>query len=131
MYDNYNYPPGADTPDAPWNQVEPDPIDVNVVAKVTLVHNAKVTSTNYDAYTDEEDGSCNEKLNDGYQDIRKYYKEQHKSIPDLLNELTKYIKSELAEGNLSCQRKQELEWMLEDCEGWEVDNIEIEDFNIN
>jgi len=22
MYDNYNYPAGADTPDAPWNQVE-------------------------------------------------------------------------------------------------------------
>lgn len=23
MYDNYNYPPGADTPSAPWNQSEP------------------------------------------------------------------------------------------------------------
>lgn len=26
MYDNYNYPAGADTPDAPWNQVELDDI---------------------------------------------------------------------------------------------------------
>lgn len=26
MYDNYNYPAGADTPNAPWNQVELDDI---------------------------------------------------------------------------------------------------------
>ena len=26
MYDNYNYPAGADTPDAPWNQVDLDDI---------------------------------------------------------------------------------------------------------
>ena len=26
MYDNYNYPAGADTPDAPWNQVNPEDI---------------------------------------------------------------------------------------------------------
>ena len=24
MYDNYNYPPGADTPEAPWNQMPDD-----------------------------------------------------------------------------------------------------------
>jgi hypothetical protein len=131
MYDNYNYPPGADTPDAPWNQVELDPIDVNVVAEVTLVHNAKVATTNYVACTDEEDGSYNEELYDGYKDIEEYYKEQHKSIPDLLNELAKYIKGELAGENLSYQRRQELELMLEDCEDWEVSNIEIEDFIIS
>jgi len=131
MYDNYNYPLGADTPDAPWNQVELDPIDVNVVAEVTLVHNTKVATINYVAYTDEEDGSYNEELNDGYQDIEEYYKEHHKSIPDLLDELAKYIKGELAGGNLSHQRRQELECMLEDCEGWEVGNIEIEDFVIS
>ena len=130
MYDNYNYPPGADTPDAPWNQVENEPIDVNVVAEVTLVHNTKVSTTNYNAYTDEE-GYHDEELYDGYQEIEEYYKEQHKSIPDLLDELAKYIKGELAGGDLSHQRRQELELMLEDCEGWEVGNIEIEDFIIS
>lgn len=130
MYDNYNYPPGADTPDAPWNQVENEPIDVDVVAEVTLVHNTKVSTTNYNAYTDEE-GYHDEELYDGYQDIEKYYKEQHKSIPDLLDELAKYIKGELAGGNLSHRRRQELELMLEDCEDWEIDNIEIEDFIIS
>lgn len=130
MYDNYNYPPGADTPDAPWNQVELEPIDVDVVAEVTLVHNTKVSTTNYNAYTDEE-GYCDEGLHDSYQDIEEYYKEQHKSIPDLLDELAKYIKGELAGGNLSHRRRQELELMLEDCLGWEVGNIEIEDFVIS
>ena len=130
MYDNYNYPPGADTPDAPWNQVENEPIDVDVVSEVTLVHNTKVSTTNYNAYTDEE-GYHDEELYDGYQEIEEYYKEQHKSIPDLLDELAKYINGELAGGNLSHRRRQELELMLEDCEGWEVDNIEIEDFIIS
>lgn len=27
MYNNYNYPLGADTPDAPWNEKEPDMIE--------------------------------------------------------------------------------------------------------
>ena len=36
MYDNYNYPAGADTPDAPWNQSDPDFSDYDEDAEAEL-----------------------------------------------------------------------------------------------
>lgn len=129
MYDNYNYPPGADTPDAPWNQPsDPDPIDVRVDVGVALsCKNCSVYTDNYWIEADNE-GYTETHLEDGYADIKRLYTEQHKSIPELLAELCKYINGELAGGNVSRQRKEELEQMLEDAEGWQVDDVEIDDY---
>lgn len=127
MYDNYNYPPGADTPDAPWNQPsEPDPITLDVTVNTTLFKRTTVETSNYDAHTDE-DGCRELEIHDGYKDIEKYYTEQHKSILDLLGELCKYIKGELA-GGVSDSRKRELEMMLDDCTGWQVYQFEVENY---
>jgi len=52
------------------------------------------------------------------------------SRPKMLGELAKYIKGELAGGDISASRRQELEVMLEDCVGWETVDIEIEDYKI-
>ena len=130
MYDNYNYPMGADTPDAPWNQPsEPDPITLDVNVNVTLFKNdVTVETSNYDIIPDDEFDDVFIDLHDGYADVEKYYIEQHKSILDLLGELAKYIKGELAGGNLSRQRRQELEMMLEDCQGWQQYSFEVEEF---
>lgn len=130
MYDNYNYPPGADTPDAPWNKPsETDTITLDVNVNVTLFKNdVTVETSNYDVVTDDEFGDAFIELHDGYADVEKYCIEQHKSIPELLAELSKYIKGELAGGNLSSQRRQELEIMLEDCQGWQQYNFEVEEF---
>jgi asparagine synthetase B (glutamine-hydrolysing) len=122
MYDNYNYPMGADTPDAPWNQHEPDPIEVSIGVTVTLTHETTVETTNY---ANGEDG---DELFDGYGELNVLYGEQHMTIPQLLDELKKYIKGELAGANVTYQRKQELMDLLLDCEGWteeetEVDNV--------
>lgn len=131
MYDNYNYPPGADTPDAPWNEVTMS--DITVDAEVTVLlknNNISVETNNYCVDVCEEDGYQSIELNDGYSEIEKYYQIQHKSIPELLNELSKYIKEELAKGDISASRRQELEAMLEDCTGWEITDVEIEDYYI-
>ena len=124
MYDNYNYPMGADTPDAPWNQHEPDPIEVSVAVTVTLTHETTVETANY---INGEDG---DELLDGYDDINAIYGEQHKSVPELLGELAKYIKGELAGGNVSCRRKWELQSMLEDCQGWTEEETEVDNYEI-
>ena len=34
--DNYNYPMGADTSDAPWNQSDPKPVNVEVQVTIVL-----------------------------------------------------------------------------------------------
>lgn len=127
MYDNYNYPAGSDTPNAPWNQRENDPVDIETDITVSLVNRVIVKTTNYTEYQDEE--GCDFDLHDGHKDIENRYKEQHRSIPDLLAELAKYIRGELAGAVISGSRKHELKMMLDDCQGWQVDNIEIEDYN--
>ena len=127
MYDNYHYPPGADTYDAPWNQREQEPIEVEADITVSLVNRVIVNTTNYSEHCDEE--GCDIDLHDGYRDIESHYREQHNSIPKLLGELAKYINGELAGCTLSSSRKQELRAMLADLQGWQVENIEIEDYN--
>lgn len=48
MYDNYNYPVGVDTPDAPWNQVDPPKKEIEVTVSVTLSKTIKVKVSDYE-----------------------------------------------------------------------------------
>lgn len=126
MYDNYNYPPGADTPDAPWNEHDTEPIEVNADVTITLQNTLTVTTDNYVV---DEDGT---ELLDKHSDVEELVRKQHKSIPALLAELEKYINKELqgdVSRDVSYTRKCELRQMLEDCQGWEQAEIEVEDFN--
>jgi hypothetical protein len=128
MRDRDYYPAGAyNDPNAPYNEVDPEPIEVNVKVAQCLCREAVVTTKNYDLSYDEECGGYDTELHDGYADLLRYYQDQHKSIPELLDELAKYIRQELA-GGVEHQRKWELEQMLEDCEGWTVDGTEIDDY---
>ena len=65
---NYNnYPMGADTPDAPWNQVEPEPRKVEVTVSITLSKTVEVEVTDYIAEEDSDE--------DGYHGISYDYSE--------------------------------------------------------
>ena len=58
--DNYNYPMGADTKDAPWNQVDNPEREIEVTVSVTLSKTVKVRVSDY-KITDsgkDEDGEC-------------------------------------------------------------------------
>ena len=48
MYDNYNYPLGADNPDASWNQEENPEREIEVTVSVTLSKTIKVKVSDYD-----------------------------------------------------------------------------------
>lgn len=45
--DNYNYPMGADTPDAPWNQVDLPEKEIEVTISIILSKTVKVTVDDY------------------------------------------------------------------------------------
>ena len=45
--DNYNYPIGADNPDAPWNEVELPAIDTEVTVSITISKTIKVPVVDY------------------------------------------------------------------------------------
>lgn len=123
MYDNYNYPPGADTPSAPWNQIEPDPIEIDAEVTVLLKGTIRVEADIY-----EDDGSFKSIAN--YKIVEDACKDQCNTIPELLDELAKYINGELTGGNLSNHRRQELETMLEDCQGWQMVDMEVDEFSL-
>ena len=44
---NYSYPIGSDTPDAPWNQIDPEPQEVEVTISMTISKTVKVKVTDY------------------------------------------------------------------------------------
>ena len=125
MYDNYNYPMGADTPSAPWNEREIPEVEMDCEVAVTLSRNAVVMT---DLYSEDRDG--NREFLGSYTDVESAYKDQYHSIPALLGELTRYINAELASGNISASRKFELEEMLDGCKGWEVGELEIADYKL-
>ena len=127
--DNYNYPMGSDTPDAPWNEVEYPEIEVDVTVNVGLTWKTTVMT---DQYADER-GDFGEiesrELLCGYHDVEDMVNEQHYGVLDLLEELTKYINGELA-GGVTGSRKWQLEDMLDDCKGWTLCCQEVDDYKI-
>ena len=54
---NYDYPMGADTPNAPWNKIDPEPKKIKVTVSITLSKTVEVEVTDYTAEEDyNEDG---------------------------------------------------------------------------
>ena len=133
MYDNYNYPVGADGSDAPYNQSDPEPVEVDVCISQTLHKSTTISTTDYAA---EECEDC-ERDDDGRfvttggvsydfsdSDLLNAYKNDSWTIPELLYELKDYIKQDLNRG-CSKSKKAWLERMMKACEGWELDEEEV------
>ena len=93
--DNYNYPMGADTANAPWNQVDPEPIEVEVTVSITLSKTVKI-------YVDDYIQEAPEVDEDGH-----YYQ----GDIDLSNcDLKSAVKNQITLPNM---------------EGWNVDDFEV------
>lgn len=54
MYNNYYYPAGADTPDAPWNQPDPEEKNFNVSVSCSLSKDTDVTTDDWSGDEDYE-----------------------------------------------------------------------------
>ena len=95
--DNYNYPMGADTADAPWNQVDPEPIEVEVTVSITLSKTVKIYVDDYiqEAPEVDEDGN--------------YYSGG----------------IDFSECNLSKAVEEQITLPNENVEGWNVDDFEV------
>lgn len=128
MRDCDYYPLGAyNDPNAPYNEVEVPDIEVSCEVSITLTKkDAPVFTGNYIDESDDEGYKGYEVL-DSYQELADKYDDQHYSLTGLLHELAMYIKGEL-QGDISCGRRNELERMLEDCQGWEEGDTDIEDY---
>ena len=76
--DNYNYPMGADTKDAPWNQVDNPKREIDVTVSVTLSKTVKIKVSDYEI-TDsgkDEDGEYFEDIDCSNCDLKSAVEEQ-------------------------------------------------------
>ena len=108
---NYDYPLGSDTPDAPWNQVDNPEREVEVLVSITLSKTFKVKVSDY-TITDsgkDEDGDYFEDIDFSECDLKRAVESQIV----LPHEAYKYITSS---GNKSVK---------EELKDWDVDDFEV------
>lgn len=122
MYDNYNYPAGADTPDAPWNQSEPEDKEFLVdVEYILQKKNVKVTTKDYRPEVVINDEEIVEPLDTSDTNWENAYEESgHLTIQELLNELKEYVKADMQTCSPNTCKGAYLKRVLEDCDGWEL-----------
>lgn len=115
-----NYPAGAEhDPSAPYNWEEYPEREFNVTVEVVVSKSHSLTGSYY--VEEDEEGSC---IVCNEEDWRRRYEEQCHSIPHLLDELKRYAEAELRETKDS-SRRAELKGIIADCEGWEVEEVTI------
>lgn len=109
--DNYNYPMGADTKDAPWNQADNPEREIEVTVSVTLSKTVKIKVSDY-SITDsgkDEDGEYFEDIDYSKCDLKRAVEEQI-TLPQ---DAYKYVKGEFDNDQYN------------DLEGWDVDDFEV------
>ena len=107
--DNYNYPMGADTKDAPWNQVDNPEREIDVTVSVTLSKTVKIKVSDYEI-TDsgkDEDGEYFEDVDYSNCDLKGAVEEQI-ALPQSAHT---YVKSNPK--------------VHEDLSNWCVDDLEV------
>ena len=75
--DNYNYPIGSDTKDAPWNQKELPEKEIEVTVYITLSKTVKIKVSDYTIYSIEADnGKCFDDIDYSDCDLKEAVKDQ-------------------------------------------------------
>lgn len=113
IMDNYNYPMGADTKDAPWNQVDNPEREIEVTVSVTLSKTVKVRVSDYEI-TDsgkDEDGEYFEDIDYSNCDLKGAVKEQ-------------IVLPQKAWDYIAPKSKKEVNAIF-DLKGWNVDDFEV------
>lgn len=116
--DNYNYPMGADTKDAPWNQVDNPEREIEVTVSVTLSKTVKIKVSDYE-------------IDSGRDEDGNYFEEVDYSNCDLKEEVMKqvYLPQEAGEiiqkgfdsDEINCVKYLDI---AEDLSGWNIDDFE-------
>lgn len=113
IMDNYNYPMGADTKDAPWNQVDNPEREIEVTVSVTLSKTVKIKVSDYEI-TDsgkDEDGEYFEDIDYSNCDLKGAVEEQ-------------IVLPQKAWDYIAPKSKKEVNAIF-DLKGWNVDDFEV------
>ena len=119
MYDNYNYPPGADTPDAPWNQPVIPEREFDVEVTITMSKVVTITTDNYVPEYDDEDGHTYANTENTERD-KEFENRGHFTIADLIEELKGYVVEDMKTCAPNTGKGAHLKRLLLACEDWET-----------
>lgn len=110
---------------APWNDEKKPKIAFPVYVSETLTKRCDVET---DEYKEEDNGKGEEPtlVLKGV-DWNDAYKQSCFTLQELLSELTKYINAEMKAPTTNDARKGYLKKMLADCQGWDVEEICVDE----
>ena len=133
-----NYPPGVSdsTPDAPWNQSDPDDMDFDVTCSQTLSKTVTVTTNNYIPgaegvdYESDDEGGCyavpyHDDPNTSDTNWAEEYHDNQYHTPAQLLELFKQCLEENMKNGLVFKTPKFTEDLIKECEGWTEDETEF------
>lgn len=119
--DNYNYPLGADTKDAPWNQHDPQELEFEVTISQSLSKSTTVTTTDYVEEEDYDD--CLEQnipvSNTDDTNWMCAYEDCHYTPYNLII----LLKDILTTGKLPSEK--ERKYLIQECDNWDIDETEV------
>lgn len=132
MYNNYDYPMGADIPSAPWNMPVVPCHEFNVAISQTLSKSTTVSTNNYTP-------CCGVGYHDEWDDTSEtnwtqVYAEDHKTPLELIAMLKEYLEKDLKalretmepdDRSFKATQARRLEGLIEECEDWVVDETEV------
>lgn len=120
--DNYNYPPGSDISEAPWNQVDPPEREFKVTAIFCLDKEVTVSTSDYTTEKDwDDDMGKREFINTSNTNWIVAYQEQHETIENLLLEFKILLDQKIEELENFPEDKnilKRLKYLRSECEGW-------------
>lgn len=117
------YPAGAyNDPNAPYNEVEYPEHDFDMAVSVTLTRDATITTNQYNAYVDNEDGHT-EYETDSIE-WKNEYESQYWTIPQLLDKMRTLLDKWKPE-KMERADKHLYERIMDESTGWEQEEMEV------
>ena len=125
MYDNYNYPLGADNPSAPWNEpLDPEPKEFEIVISQCLSKSLKVLTQDYTKEYEEE--SVLTLTNTDDTEWKTVYEDEgHYTIDELLKIFQWLLNKVIDEDMLIFDMKDYCKHLIEECDNWYINETEI------
>lgn len=128
MYNNYDYPLGADNSSAPWNQIENSEIERDCKVTETITRSVTLSTTDYVSEDDWDDdfGKCIS-ADTSETDWEEEYCNQEYTALELIAKLKEYVEEDIKNISPNTGKGRELQRLLAACDGWGRIELEVEE----
>lgn len=128
MYNNYDYPAGADNEMAPWNQTEYPEIEFTVTCSQSLSKTVEVTTNSYsiDSCVEPHNDICEKDIDTSDTNWEEVYHDNDLHTPiQLLALFKKFLEDELNNTHTISHSPSYLKRLSNECDGWIEDETDF------